>query len=78
MNSQINLSKRWINKEKQRYYRIVISQDLLGDWIVTKSWGSMITSAGRVVHIACETYEMAAILVKKIEIIRKNRGYILT
>jgi len=71
-----NLSRRWVHKEKKRYYRITLSQDLLGDWIITKSWGSLITSAGRAVHIACASKEEAAMLAKKIENVRKNREYV--
>jgi hypothetical protein len=36
----------WINHEKQRYYRVVISHDLFGNLCLIRTWGSLIDSRG--------------------------------
>lgn len=32
-----------------RYYRINLCQDLFGDWVIIRAWGSLTSRAGRVV-----------------------------
>jgi len=36
----------WINQEKRRCYRVRVYQDLLGDWVMVRSWGSLDTLRG--------------------------------
>lgn len=67
---------KWVNIEKKRYYHVFLSRDLLGDWVVTKSWGGLNTSIGRVTHVACQSIDEAKKLVNQITHTRKNRGYI--
>ena len=67
---------RWQNIEKNRYYQIFLSRDLLGDWVVTKSWGNLYTAAGRVTHVACVSLDEAKKLINKIVHTRKKRGYV--
>jgi hypothetical protein len=38
----------WINRDKRRYYRVHLQVDLLGDWTLTRSWGSLDSHHGQV------------------------------
>jgi hypothetical protein len=67
---------RWVNVEKNRYYRIFLTRDLLGDWLVTKSWGSLSNASGRVTHVACLSLDEAKKMIEKIAQTRLRRGYI--
>lgn len=69
------IDQRFEHSEKQRYYRILLSHDLFGDWIVTRIWGGIGKASGRVTHIACSSYEEALMLIEKMIKIRKRRGY---
>lgn len=31
----------WINQESQHYYKLIIQQDLIGDWVLIKIRGSI-------------------------------------
>ncbi len=68
---------RWENPCRKRYYQIFLSRDLLGDWVVTKSWGGSGTSTGRVSNVACASLEDAEALIEKIANTRAKRGYLL-
>jgi predicted DNA-binding WGR domain protein len=70
-------SYKWIHPTKKRYYLLILLCDLLGDWVVTKSWGSIHNSGGRTMHIAYRSFAEANTLVDKIIQARYQRGYIL-
>lgn len=73
----LSLSLRWEHPDKQRYYHIVLGQDLFGDWVITKAWGGISKATGRIMHLSCQTREDAHRLVEKIVKTREQRGYIL-
>jgi hypothetical protein len=39
-------SKLWVHPEKRRYYRASVYQDLLGEWVMVRDWGSLDTKMG--------------------------------
>lgn len=69
------IDQRFEHKEKQRYYRIMLSQDLFGDWVITKVWGGIGKAGGRIVHVSYSSYEEAAVEIENILKIRRRRGY---
>lgn len=69
------LHYRWINKEKQRYYKILFAQDLFGHWVVTKAWGGLNHAHGGMRKVTCFSYEEGMKIIKKIFVQRKRRGY---
>lgn len=71
----VMISYRFTNKEKHRYYRIIVAKDLLGDWIVTKIWGGINQKSGRATHTHCSSFEIAKEYVEKMAKIRKQHGY---
>jgi hypothetical protein len=60
---------------KNRYYRLILSQDLFGDWVVTRVWGGIGKANGRIMHVLCSSYEEATILIRNIVKIKKRKGY---
>lgn len=70
-----SLSMRWKHPEKRRYYHIVLSQDLFGDWVITKAWGGLSKPNGRITHVACTSHEEASKIVHRLIKLRKSRGY---
>jgi len=68
---------RWENILKQRYYQIHLGQDMLQHWVLTKVWGGIGKSSGRIVHVAYPSYSEAILALKDILIIREKRGYLL-
>lgn len=78
--SNITSSKlRWEHPVKLRYYQIFLFKDLLNDWIVTKSWGSLHSSrgGGGVTHMPCDSLEEAKKLIVNLSKLRNRRGYVL-
>ena len=69
------LDQRFEDRKKMRYYRILLSQDLFGDWVVTRVWGGIGKASGRIKHSPCSSYEDAITFIRNIAKIRIRRGY---
>ena len=69
-------SYRWENLTTQRYYKVILTQDLFGDWVVTKVWGGFRKAGGGSKNIPCQSYEECLKLIQKIALLRLKRGYI--
>jgi len=67
---------RWENRQTNRYYRVLLAQDLLGHWVITRVWGNINQPSGRMSHMACTSKDEAVKLVDKIAKIRTTRGYV--
>lgn len=76
-NEQELLRYRWVQPDKKRYYKLILSCDLLGDWCVTRVWGGLNQASGRITHIPCSSYEDAIKLIEKISKTRIKHGYIV-
>lgn len=44
----MSISKLWIHPKKRRYYHVAICQDLFGDWVLVKTWGSLDSKRGNI------------------------------
>jgi len=75
--AQADISLRFEHATKQRYYHILLTQDMFGDWVITKAWGGINKAAGRITHLACSSHEEAKKLINKLIKMRETRGYIL-
>jgi hypothetical protein len=69
------LSLRWEHHLKKRYYKVVLSRDLLGDWVLTRVWGGIGQATGKITHIYCVTYEDGLRLADTITKTRIKKGY---
>jgi predicted DNA-binding WGR domain protein len=72
-----SLSFRWEHYNKQRYYQVHLGKDMFQDLVLTKVWGGIGKSNGRIVHVAHSSYAEAITELKKIIIVREKRGYLL-
>ena len=64
---------RW--ESPNRYYGAVLQTDLLGDWVLSTTWGGLRNRLGALKHTALPSKEAG---VKEIEILHKlrlRRGY---
>jgi predicted DNA-binding WGR domain protein len=57
-----------------RFYRIILHQDLFGDWILTRAWGRIGTKQGGAKEHPT-SYERGRELLARLARIRKYRGY---
>jgi hypothetical protein len=71
------MNRVWINLEKRRYYRAVAQRDLLGDWTITRSWGSLDSNRGQVRTELVSTYDACKSIIGDIGKRRNYRGYTL-
>ncbi|MGH8548153.1 MAG: hypothetical protein ACRERU_06040 [Methylococcales bacterium] len=58
-----------------RYYHVLLHQDLLGQWNLTRIWGGSLRQAGRVRQHILESRDQGLRVLKEISKRRKVRGY---
>lgn len=74
---QLQQWQRSIWQKETRFYRIELRQDLFGNWIVKKTWGSAVKlDLGRTNSIICPDHQTGLMEYKKQQIRRQLRGYI--
>jgi predicted DNA-binding WGR domain protein len=71
------LSYRWEHPEKQRFYRVIVSKDLLGDLVLTKVWGGINQSSGKISHHPCSSQQIALTTIESLLKARAKKGYLL-
>lgn len=64
---------RW--KKNQEFYIVRMYQDLLGDWIVTQSWGNAALDICSCRHNVASSYDEARKFVRKLSKQRKADGF---
>lgn len=66
-------SERW--ETDRRYYQLLLAQDLLGDWLLTRSWGAKQSRRqGSRKDLICDQHS-AMIKVRKLRTRRRAHGY---
>lgn len=68
---------RWEHPSKHRYYQLLLSQDLFGDWIITKSWGKVNRAAGQIAYSICRDRTEAKLIINRLTRLREKSGYVL-
>jgi len=69
--------KLWVNKSNQRTYRSQSGIDLLGDWFLTRYWGSTNVGVGNSRTDIFQTRELLVSAVRALDEERPKRGYAL-
>ncbi len=64
---------RW--ERRQRYYEVLVHQDLWSNWVVTRIWGRRNTRLGRFKHEPCASYQEVLEKLRRINQRRLQRGY---
>jgi hypothetical protein len=69
------MNRVWVNLEKRRYYRVIIQRDLLSDWTITRSWGSLDNKRGQLRSELINSDQNNMKLIEQIDKRREYRGY---
>lgn len=73
---QLSLWQRSIWQKDTRFYTLELCQDLFGNWIVKKTWGSAVKiDFGRSNSIICPDYQTGLLWYSKQLSRRQQRGY---
>lgn len=67
----------WINKEKSRYYKVIIYKDMLNDWIITSIWGGINSRLGNYKHMVMSDTNKINNFISTMNTRRVKRGYVL-
>jgi predicted DNA-binding WGR domain protein len=67
----------WLNKNKGRYYKIIIQKDMLDDLILTCVWGSLNNKLGNYTHTVLQNLQDASDFIEGMKARRAKRGYVL-
>lgn len=65
----------WVNREKRRYYRAQLLNDLLGDWVVISRWGSLDSDRGGSMMALVDSEAEGERKIDEIDKRRRQRGY---
>ena len=67
---------RW-ERDDGRYYVAVIEQDLIGTWVISRFWGTIGQSDGRLLKTSLDCYADALIKLESVKTnqIKKNYNY---
>ncbi|MEW8139150.1 MAG: WGR domain-containing protein [Candidatus Thiodiazotropha endolucinida] len=69
------MNRLWINTNNRRYYRVHLQRDLLGDWTLTRSWGSLDSHHGQVRSEVVTDEHRGIQIMHDISRRRATRGY---
>ncbi len=67
---------RW--QKEQEYFIVRLYQDLVGDWILSQSWGDRAANEATVTHTVLHSYTEARRLLSSIARQKRKLGYRLT
>ncbi|MCW8886619.1 MAG: WGR domain-containing protein [Motiliproteus sp.] len=62
-------------RKQQHYFRVRLSQDLFGDWVVVRSWGNLNNNLCGCKQDVVNAYPLALELVEQIRRRQLTRGY---
>ena len=70
---------KWLQSKWQRdtrFYTLTLWQNIYGDWIITKTWGSAVTRGfGQSKDLDCPDYQSGLATYYKLQQRRQKRGY---
>jgi hypothetical protein len=69
--------RRYYFESKDRYYIVILQQDLFHEWSIMKCYGGKENKLGNLIIESCNSYEDAANKIEQIKKIRRRRKYIL-
>ena len=73
---QLELWQRSVWKKDTRFYYIELCQDLFGNWIIKRTWGSTVKmDFGRSSSTTYPDYQTGLLQYRRQAIRRKKRGY---
>lgn len=64
---------RW--RKQQDYFIVRLYQDLMGDWVLTESWGNTARDSGSVNHTVFDCYHEARSRLRDVSRRLKSQGF---
>lgn len=64
---------RW--RKKKDYFIVRLYQDLMGDWVLSESWGNSLNNKGAVNHTIFHCYHEASTQLREISRRQKSLGF---
>ncbi|MDZ8262964.1 WGR domain-containing protein [Nostoc sp. ChiQUE01b] len=73
---QLDLWQQSKWRRDTRFYTLTLCQNLFGQWVITKTWGSVVKRGfGRSQDLNCSDYQTALTNYHKLQQRREKRGY---
>ncbi|MBN2702377.1 MAG: WGR domain-containing protein [Methylothermaceae bacterium] len=67
---------RWIHPEKRRWYTLILTLDLFGEWELIRCWGALDSRRGGQIREFLDDPEDIEQIIDGIDRRRRQRGYI--
>ncbi len=74
---QSHLWKRYYFESKDRYYIVILQQDLFHEWSIIKCYGGKDNKLGNLIIQSCDSYDEAINEIEEIKKVRKAHKYML-
>jgi hypothetical protein len=69
--------RRYYFESKDRYYIVILQQDLFHEWSIMKCYGGKENKLGNLIIESCDSYDAAINEIEQIKKIRRRRKYTL-
>ena len=69
--------RRYYFESKDRYYIVILQQDLFHEWSIIKCYGGKDNKLGNMIIQSCDSYQDAANKIEEIKKTRRSRKYTL-
>ncbi len=69
------VQRSWYNPDNDRCYQAELKQDLFGEWVLIRNWGSANRRGSQQLETVCNGYNEGLLLIDKIAKRRRQRGY---
>jgi hypothetical protein len=69
--------RRYHFESKDRYYIVILQQDLFHKWSIIKCYGSKDNKLGNIIIESCNSYQDGANKIEQIKKARRSRKYVL-
>ena len=69
--------RRYYFESKDRYYIVILQQDLFHEWSIMKCYGGKENKLGNLIIESCDSYDAAINEIEQIKKIRRRRKYVL-
>ena len=69
--------RRYYFESKDRYYIVILQQDLFHKWSIIKCYGGKDNKLGNMIIESCDSYESGINKIEQIKKARRSRKYVL-
>ena len=69
--------RRYHFESKDRYYTVILQQDLFHEWSIIKCYGGKDNKLGNMIIESCDSYQDSTDKIEQIKKTRRSRKYVL-